>query len=79
MEGARLPSVQVRQHHQHGRVKLSIQPELDYVTAQDITYTVELTDPQGRVSRYEESPREILIEHPQLWCLTAMGSSPFTP
>ena len=76
VDGARLSSVHIRQHHQHGRVKLSVQPELDYVTAQDITYTVELTDPQGRVSRYEESPREILIEHPQLWWPHGYGEQP---
>ena len=76
VEGARLPSVQVRQHHQHGRVKLSIQPELDYVTAQDITYTVELTDPQGQVEAFEGSPAEILIEHPQLWWPHGYGEQP---
>ena len=76
VEGARLPSVQVRQHHQHGRVKLSIQPELDYVTAQDITYTVELTGPQGQVEAFEGSPVEILIEHPQLWWPHGYGEQP---
>ena len=76
VEGARLPSVQVRQHHQHGRVKLSIQPEPDYVTAQDITYTVELTGPQGQVEIFEGSPAEILIEHPQLWWPHGYGEQP---
>ena len=76
VEGARLPSVQVRQHHQHGRVKLSIQPEPDYVTAQDITYTVELTGPQGQVEAFEGSPAEILIEHPQLWWPHGYGEQP---
>ena len=76
VEGARLPSVQVRQHHQHGRVKLSIRPELDYVTAQDITYTVELTGPQGQVEAFEGSPAEILIEHPQLWWPHGYGEQP---
>ena len=76
VEGAWLPSVQVRQHHQHGRVKLSIQPEPDYVTAQDITYTVELTGPQGQVEAFEGSPAEILIEHPQLWWPHGYGEQP---
>ena len=80
VEGARLPSVQVRQHHQHGRVKLSIRPEPDYVTAQDITYTVELTDPQGQVATFEGSPAEILIEHPQLWWPPRLrGAAPVHP
>ena len=76
VNGGKLDSVHIRQRHQHGRVKLEIKPEMSYIDVKDISYTVELVDPQGNVSRYEDSPKEILVEHPQLWWPHGYGEQP---
>lgn len=76
VDGARLSSVHIRQEHGQGKVKLTVEPELEYVTAENITYTVELEDPQGQVTLYEDSPKEILVEHPQLWWPHGYGEQP---
>ena len=76
VNGGKLDSVHIRQRHQHGRVKLEIKPEMSYIDVKDISYTVELIDPQGNVSRYEDSPKEILVEHPQLWWPHGYGEQP---
>ncbi|MGI6254040.1 MAG: beta-mannosidase [Acutalibacter sp.] len=76
VDGARLPSVLVRQHHAGGRVTLSVEPQMDYVEAEKITYTVEVTDPQGNSQKWEGSPKEVLLEHPQLWWPHGYGEQP---
>ena len=76
VDGARLPHVLVRQRHEGGRVTLAIQPQMDYVEAEGITYTVEVTDPQGNTQKWEGSPEEVLIEHPQLWWPHGYGEQP---
>ncbi len=76
VNGGKLDSVHIRQRHQHGRVKLEIKPEMSYIDVKDVSYTVELIDPQGNVSHYEDSPKEILVEHPQLWWLHGYGEQP---
>ena len=76
VNGAKLDSVHIRQHHQHGRVKLTLEPELSYIDVKEINYTVRLTDPQGHTTRYEGSPKEILIEHPELWWPHGYGEQP---
>ena len=50
--------------------------ELDFVSVKDISYTVWLEDPQGNVEEYAHSPREILVEHPQLWWPRGYGKQP---
>ena len=76
ISGGRLSSVHIRQHHRQGKVKLEIHPELDFVSVKDISYTVWLEDPQGNVEEYAHSPREILVEHPQLWWPRGYGEQP---
>ena len=76
VDGARLPSVLVRQRHGGGRVTLSIEPQMDYVEEEGITYTVEVTDPQGNSQKWENSPQEVLVEHPQLWWPHGYGEQP---
>lgn len=76
IDGAKLAGVQVRQRHEHGRVTLSICPAYEFVSVKDISYTIEVTDPQGNAALYEGSPAEILIEHPQLWWPHGYGEQP---
>ena len=76
IDGAKIASVQVRQRHEHGRVTLSICPAYEFVSVKDISYTIEVTDPQGNAALYEGSPAEILIEHPQLWWPHGYGEQP---
>mgnify|MGYP000205335643 FL=1 len=45
-------------------------------SVKDISYTIEVTDPQGNAALYEGSPAEILIEHPQLWWPHGYGEQP---
>ena len=79
VEGARLPSVQVRQHHQHGRVKLSIQPEL--ATSPPRTSPTPWSSPAPR-ARWKPSRaprRKSSSSTPSCGGPTATGSSPCTP
>ena len=76
INGGKLESVLVRQRHSGGRVTLTLEPEFTYTDGKTLTYTAEVTDPEGKVSRYEGSPREILIEHPRLWWPRGYGDQP---
>ncbi len=76
VDGARLPNVLVRQRHEDGKVTLSIQPQMDYVEAEGIAYTVEVTDPQGNTQKWEGSPEEVVVEQPQLWWPHGYGEQP---
>ena len=76
VDGARLPNVLVRQRHEDGKVTLSIQPQMDYVEAEGIAYTVEVTDPQGNTQKWEGSPEEVVVERPQLWWPHGYGEQP---
>ena len=71
-----IESVLIRQRHENGRVTLTLAPELAFTGETPLTYTVELTDPQGNVEAYGGSPREILVEHPQLWWPRGYGDQP---
>lgn len=42
----------------------------------DISYTVQITAPDGVIQRYEDSPKKIRIENPMLWWPNGYGKQP---
>lgn len=44
--------------------------------AENISYTVEITAPDGAIQKYQNSPKEIRIEDPQLWWPNGYGRQP---
>ncbi len=73
----RLDSVYIRQEHFKEKVVLHLQVEEEAVSdTADTSYTVEITDPGGKVKSYQDSPREISIEQPMLWWPNGYGGQP---
>lgn len=77
---ARLDSVYVRQEHTDGEVTLHFEVEAEQISAateqESLTYTVEITAPEGEVRTYTDSPAEIHISNPDLWWPNGYGSQP---
>ena len=84
---ARLDSVYIRQEHFEDQVALHLQVENTTVLeptilettvleTADLSYTVEITAPDGKTQRYENSPKEIRIDHPMLWWPNGYGQQP---
>lgn len=76
IDGGRIASVHLRQRHEAGRVRLSVQPEFDSISVKDISYTVEIFSPGGDRAEYQGSPKEIVIEQPRLWWPNGYGEQP---
>jgi len=74
-EGAYIREVRVRQKHQDGKVELSLGLSVSS-TAKDVTFTAELTDPQGNVTAFPETYMRLVIEEPQLWWPRGYGEQP---
>ncbi|WP_251389936.1 beta-mannosidase [Mediterraneibacter agrestimuris] len=75
---ARLDSVYIRQEHSDRRVELhlEVQEELTDLSAEETVYSVEITDPAGSVTVYEDSPETITLENPKLWWPNGYGEQP---
>ena len=77
---ARLLGVYVRQEHVDGEVRLHLNPEVsEAVCTEDqegLVYTAEIKAPDGSVQSYADSPKEVLIERPQLWWPNGYGGQP---
>ncbi len=72
-----LDSVYIRQEHFKEKVVLHLQVEEEAVSdTADTSYTVEITDPGGKIKSYQDSPREISIEQPMLWWPNGYGGQP---
>ncbi len=78
IKGARFKSVYIRQEHLEDKVKLVLEVKAEDAAedAADISYTAEVTAPDGKVCRYEGSPKEIFIGRPQLWWPNGYGEQP---
>lgn len=77
IKGARLDSVFIRQKHLKEKVLLCFQVEEEVVSdTPDTSYTVEITAPDGKMERYQNSPKEICIEQPMLWWPNGYGEQP---
>lgn len=76
IDGARLLSVRIRQKHENGRVRLSIQPEWADTPVKDRSFTVQITDPEGKTAAYGGSPKAVTVEDPKLWWPRGYGEQP---
>lgn len=72
--GTRIKEVRIHQKHAQEKVDLDVEVIAEGDAAPK--YRVLLTDPQGNQKRYEESPKKIQIEEPQLWWPNGLGKQP---
>ena len=79
-----IDSIYIRQKHENGQVWLLLEPTLDdkgtvrpFSDADpELSYTVIVTDPDGKKVEVPESPSEILIRDPKLWWPNGFGEQP---
>ena len=76
VNGGRIISTYVKQTHGENTVTLGIEPEIETVNGAELTYTVTLTTPNGEEKVYTGSPKEIVVEDPQLWWPHGLGEQP---
>lgn len=83
VEKARIESVHITQEHREQEVVLSLRVEEESVqggedrnTDGDISYEVEIMDPDGKVYSYSGSPEKITVENPKLWWPNGYGDQP---
>ncbi|MDR2485068.1 MAG: glycoside hydrolase family 2 protein [Treponema sp.] len=74
---ARIDNVYITQKHKCNQVYLHFHVRLDTVSAHSKPeYTVIITDPKGTVQEYYHSPKQIIIENPELWWPHGYGAQP---
>ncbi|MDR1288655.1 MAG: glycoside hydrolase family 2 protein [Treponema sp.] len=84
---ARIDNVYITQKHKKGAVDLSIKMELDTGAEAPLaaggpgaggragfSWTVAVTDPKGKTTRHENSPKKITILRPELWWPNGFGA-----
>lgn len=88
IDGTRIDSVYIRQeHHRTGETEPgTVRPEAGPVDllltvetdgpSEGLSYTVELTDPDGKVTCWADSPRTVRVDRPQLWWPNGYGGQP---
>ena len=76
INGGRIISTHVLQHHEKDRVTLEIHPEIEKVSDAALTYEVVLTAPDGSETVYGNAPEKIVVENPQLWWPNGLGAQP---
>ena len=76
INGGRIISTHVLQHHEKDRVTLEIHPEIEKVSDVALTYEVVLTAPDGSETVYGNAPEKIVVENPQLWWPNGLGAQP---
>jgi beta-mannosidase len=74
IRAARLEDVYVTQKHRKDAVDLFIRVRTGAVReGLSLSYTVSLTDPEGRTRTWENSPQKITVENPRLWWPNGFG------
>ncbi|HIS49216.1 MAG TPA: glycoside hydrolase family 2 protein [Candidatus Gallacutalibacter pullistercoris] len=76
INAGRVTSTHVLQHHEDGRVRLELIPEIENLSGAELSYEVVFTTPDGKESVYTDSPSEIVVEDPQLWWPNGLGEHP---
>jgi beta-mannosidase len=72
---ARLDNVYITQKHKKDAVDLNLRVALEKTRAEaGLSYEVFITDPQGKETKYENSPEKITIKKPELWWPRGFGS-----
>lgn len=75
----KIDSVYITQVPEKEAVRLSLDVELAKLQDQkdtEFTYEVQITDPNGKMTSYSQSPKELLIEDPLLWWPNGFGRQP---
>lgn len=75
----KIDSVYITQVPENEAVRLSLDVELAKLPDQkdtEFTYEVQITDPNGKMTSYSQSPKELLIEDPLLWWPNGFGRQP---
>lgn len=76
IEKARIESVYISQEHKGDSVTLSFNPEITYCEEKEeihYEYRVEVKNPCGVITAYEDSPDKITISNPMLWWPNGYG------
>jgi beta-mannosidase len=72
---ARLDNVYITQKHKKDGVDLNLRVAIEKIRAEaDLSYEVLITDPKGKVTKYEKSPERIAIKKPELWWPRGFGA-----
>ncbi|MDR3166569.1 MAG: glycoside hydrolase family 2 protein [Treponema sp.] len=75
INNARLDNVYITQRHKKDGVDLHLRVAVEKIRAEaEVSYEVFITDPQGRVTKYENSPEKIAIKKPELWWPRGFGA-----
>lgn len=67
---------EVRIHQEHGEDAVALQLRVITTHGEAAAYRVGITDPQGKETWYEGSPKEILVTEPRLWWPNGLGAQP---
>lgn len=76
IEKARIESVYINQEHKGDTVSLYFNPEIEYCEENEeiyYEYKVEVKNPCGVITTYEDSPDKITITNPMLWWPNGYG------
>ncbi|WP_010263572.1 beta-mannosidase [Treponema primitia] len=75
---ARIDSVYVTQKHKKDSVDLNLAVKLDQLAGslKAPVYSVTVTDPKGKLTQYDNSPKKITIDNPELWWPNGFGAQP---
>jgi beta-mannosidase len=83
IDTARIDNVYIAQNHRKGSVDLEIRLELDTGAGSPVpasgagfSWAVIVTDPGGRETRHEGSPKKITVHKPELWWPKGFGAQP---
>jgi beta-mannosidase len=88
IDAARIDNVYITQKHKKGVVDLGLKMELDTGAGPlaaggtgagaraGFSWTAIVTDPKGKVTRHENSPKKITIQKPELWWPNGFGAQP---
>jgi beta-mannosidase len=76
IDTARIDNVYVTQKHRKDAVDLNFRVCLDPEPVKGLSWTVTLTDPKGKTFKYENSPKKITINKPELWWPNGFGAQP---
>ena len=72
----RITDVLIRQYHENGRVRLSVETHLEGNVSNDLKTEVRITGPRGDVYTGHAEHCEITIQDPELWWPAGFGDQP---
>jgi beta-mannosidase len=76
IDSARIGGVYISQKHRKDSVDLDIQVTPDTELKSGFSWVVHITDPKGRTTGHERSPKKITIKNPELWWPRGFGAQP---